>query len=697
MKQTFVTRATPSGATISLFARSLFGSRPLPFVAWAPADGKPAAAVRYLKRLVDEGRAQAVDDGLAIDAVSVVTFPASLADCLAIPPLASLTLTLNIEGRVESPDGLIRFRWQDRNMRRTDPDIIGPFAKVGNETGRLGAPIFALLGAIQHYNASRGEPGEARIGPWLGVQHALESVTGQSVTIDKTLQSLRIYQAGAFALDVREATGGPQITPVLMARTMRQSLANDIDSPESAHGELSEAIGVTPLRDNETDALLVPDVQRAFVAEFNRQGGKTRPALALGRNTYVMLEPELQIALDVVKAAQNAPLAERRSFIANPRAFLDRELDEAGDQTGSIFVETQQYSSRVIGLGRWQKPSLDWLTKQTTSWLPERFLLTIGAHQVDLSQDDVEALKTSVQRATDNFAETIEFKEQSFGVLETIDALERLQGFSEQHQSALDDIPDEAESENPDVAKAQDTDVLIIDDHIEGAGFTAKITPRKAPLFQEFPTDLLRSNQPKPHQEQGFSWLVASWLSGMPGVLLADDMGLGKTFQALSFLAWFRSNQKAAGRRGRPFEGPIIVAAPTALLLNWEAEANLHLIDDCLGQCLRAFGPSISRLKTKKGADWTPEDALDITALRGADWILTTYETLATYHRVFARVPYSVGVFDEMQKVKSPDTHNTTAIKTLNVDFVVGMTGTPIENRLEDLWCILDRVGPGYL
>jgi SNF2 family DNA or RNA helicase len=50
-----------------------------------------------------------------------------------------------------------------------------------------------------------------------------------------------------------------------------------------------------------------------------------------------------------------------------------------------------------------------------------------------------------------------------------------------------------------------------------------------------------------------------------------------------------------------------------------------------------------------------------------------------------------------MQKVKSPDTLNTHALKALNVDFVVVMTGTPIENRLEDLWCILDRVAPGYL
>lgn len=86
-----------------------------------------------------------------------------------------------------------------------------------------------------------------------------------------------------------------------------------------------------------------------------------------------------------------------------------------------------------------------------------------------------------------------------------------------------------------------------------------------------------------------------------------------------------------------------------------------------------------------------------IPALRRADWILTTYETLADNHRSFARIAYGLVIFDEMQKVKSPGTINTQAAKTLNADFVLGMTGTPVENRLEGLWCIMDRIAPGYL
>jgi SNF2 family DNA or RNA helicase len=63
----------------------------------------------------------------------------------------------------------------------------------------------------------------------------------------------------------------------------------------------------------------------------------------------------------------------------------------------------------------------------------------------------------------------------------------------------------------------------------------------------------------------------------------------------------------------------------------------------------------------------------------------------------FASVPFVCVVFDEMQKVKSPSSLLTRAAKTVNADFTIGLTGTPIENRLADLWCIMDIVSPGYL
>ncbi|GAA5624734.1 hypothetical protein Brsp04_04636 [Brucella sp. NBRC 12952] len=245
----------------------------------------------------------------------------------------------------------------------------------------------------------------------------------------------------------------------------------------------------------------------------------------------------------------------------------------------------------------------------------------------------------------------------------------------------------------------EDTDnaVLIIRQNLEELDFRSRLEKRRNLIPGGFPTQSINGTEPKQHQLQGFEWLRNCWTQGWPGALLADDMGLGKTFQALAFLAWIRDNM--AARRGayRALQGPILIVAPTSLLDNWKKEASIHLKPGKLGSCAEAFGSGLNALKTRKGAGWSEEDALDVDYMRQADWILTTYETLALYHRSFARIAYSIAIFDEMQKVKSPDSINSHTAKTMNIDFVLGMTGTPIENRLEDLWCIMDRIAPGYL
>ncbi|MFI7996093.1 hypothetical protein ACFMKC_20060, partial [Acinetobacter baumannii] len=73
-----------------------------------------------------------------------------------------------------------------------------------------------------------------------------------------------------------------------------------------------------------------------------------------------------------------------------------------------------------------------------------------------------------------------------------------------------------------------------------------------------------------------------------------------------------------------------------------------------LGERVDAFGYGLSRLRPASPGAWAEEDSLDVSRLRSADWVLTTYETLANHHRVFARVSFSVALFDEAQKIKMP-------------------------------------------
>lgn len=194
----------------------------------------------------------------------------------------------------------------------------------------------------------------------------------------------------------------------------------------------------------------------------------------------------------------------------------------------------------------------------------------------------------------------------------------------------------------------------------------------------------------KPHQIDGVRWLQEAYIKGGPGVLLADDMGLGKTLQGLTFLAWLRDGMLS----GTIPKAPLLIVAPTGLLANWQAEHDKHFRSPGIGKCLSIFGRGLSSLRLRE-ADG--QSRLNTELIAKADWVLTTYETLRDYDRDFASIEFSAALFDEAQKIKTPGVRLTDAAKAMNCAFRVALTGTPVENRLSDLWCIVDGVHPGLL
>ena len=693
MRIVFRARIAQDGVHVDAQQKGLLGRTTISPKQWQSFHGAELVAARVILSAAARQEAREEPASIILSHAAATALPASIARTLGMPPLARLSATLSFEDRIDSPTGRIRVRWYDANTRPVLGTRTGAFVTVGEETGRLTGALFRLTEAIESYNASAGQPIEARIGLWQPVQEALRESTGLEVKSDQYLSSLTIYQAGSFALDVRETSNGPDFTPVLMSR---DKAANLEDMAPAAEGDEDEPTG--KLRDEVADALLPPELQQKFVSERYERSGRTHNAYVLGRNVFVVLDPDLKQALDVVRKMRSAPREARRAFVRNPRPALSEALGgEAGDAVAaSLFVETQQYSERVLGLGVWERPALPWLQNKAGQWLPEGFALKLRDKTLVFSQEGVEQLAHQVQAAKVEGHETVAVMGTDYSVSEVEGALA--------HLAPVDSAPtgvevteelDQAESDEV-VLTQDDRQVLLIRQNLDDADYVLATPNRVASIPPEPPSDLMGSTRAKPHQKTGFSWLLEAWTAGRPGVLLADDMGLGKTFQALGFLAWTRANRKAAPLTPLQ-QGPILVVAPTALLNNWIAEAEQHLAPDALGERVDAFGPGLKRLKRLRSESWSPEDALDFDALRRADWILTTYETLADNHRAFARVGYSVAVFDEMQKVKDPRTINTHAAKAMNVDFVLGLTGTPIENRLEDLWCIMDRVAPGFL
>jgi non-specific serine/threonine protein kinase len=180
----------------------------------------------------------------------------------------------------------------------------------------------------------------------------------------------------------------------------------------------------------------------------------------------------------------------------------------------------------------------------------------------------------------------------------------------------------------------------------------------------------------RPYQAVGVRWLHLLAQLGL-GSCLADDMGLGKTMQIIALLLVERS----AGARLR---SPHLLVAPASLLGNWTSE-------------LARFAPSLRALVVHPSAMSAAELAGPRAPdLSGVDLVITSYGTLARAAWL-SKARWGLAILDEAQAIKNPGTKQTRAVKALDAHARIALTGTPVENRLGDLWSIFDFLNPGLL
>lgn len=170
----------------------------------------------------------------------------------------------------------------------------------------------------------------------------------------------------------------------------------------------------------------------------------------------------------------------------------------------------------------------------------------------------------------------------------------------------------------------------------------------------------------RPYQENGFKWLYTNTSKGF-GSCMADDMGLGKTIQVISLILKLKEENKV--------KGPVLVICPTTLLGNWKKE-------------LETFAPSLTH-SIYHGLDRKLDMTKDIT--------ITTFAILRLDIEQIQKEKWGMLIVDEAQNIKNPDTTQTQAIKSLKSNIKIAMTGTPVENRLTELWSIFDFINKGYL
>jgi len=178
----------------------------------------------------------------------------------------------------------------------------------------------------------------------------------------------------------------------------------------------------------------------------------------------------------------------------------------------------------------------------------------------------------------------------------------------------------------------------------------------------------------RPYQQYGYSWLAFLRRWGL-GACLADDMGLGKTIQTIALL--LRQKEQEG-----QLPAPALLICPTSVVSNWERE-------------VKKFAPALTTW-VHQGSDRLAGKAFRRQAV-ATDMVLTSYAIARRDAELLQGIDWLAVVLDEAQNIKNPEAKQTQAIRKLPAGFRLALTGTPVENRLSELWSIMQFLNPGYL
>jgi hypothetical protein len=433
-----------------------------------------------------------------------------------------------------------------------------------------------------------------------------------------------------------------------------------------------------------------------------------------GRRVRVLLQEKHREVLRRMKRVTRRPREEAERLARTPEVVFDGVL-------GDVVLE---YGNRVSGVGvidfapSPRDPSQSGIVGQVA---PSRGEVAGDVQRETETPGTTDSSNINISATTttgDPVSIPVNNQEASAFAKTIIDAVKQGQttvGFGDQ-QIVIDPALLAQVSAHARGMNEQDRQYLLIfeNDEILDAADSLSLTQARElgiarPL--QLPSSLEPEVQLKEHQKLGVQWLQrCAEIPKRTGVLLADDMGLGKTLQVLTWLASAieagRLNDGNSSSRDGPFR-PALVIAPLILVDagTWtaEMESRFRSYGAVFRPWLVLHGTDVSKVM----ADTDDRDALNRPRLDPAKImryrvVITTYETLVNYQHSLAqlvngRSMWSIVVTDEAQRYKEMRTKVSHAIKALSPPFHIASTGTPVENRLLDLWNIMDSVQPGLL
>ncbi|MFD1165401.1 SNF2-related protein [Sphingobacterium daejeonense] len=385
-----------------------------------------------------------------------------------------------------------------------------------------------------------------------------------------------------------------------------------------------------------------------------------------GETTRVVISENQKTELQKVKAKRKvSDRNDIQEIIEHPELFFN---DEEVDFT--VF-----YSDRVKEIGIYSPKFYPFASPYKSQWIPGIVI-----------KDKVHGEKRIYFKSQEKLSNFIEQKENAVKENKQTVQWEDAEIPIEEAEKFIKTAKKQFENPNKPIKQEKKTDheVLIIKENAELTEFSnGNELPENLKHNFYSISNLENGIALKEHQKEGISWLQSLFTENFAGGLLADDMGLGKTLQLLYFLEWHCQHCDD--------NKPYLIVAPVSLLENWENEYQKFFSPQNLPLC-KLYG-SVSLTKENNPA----KNQQDAKRLQFKQIILTNYETVRSHQISLGLVDFAVIALDEAQKIKTPGTQITNASKALKADFKIAMTGTPVENTLVDIWCLMDFAVPGLL
>lgn len=469
-----------------------------------------------------------------------------------------------------------------------------------------------------------------------------------------------------------------------------------------------EKVGLNVTQLENKDLLLTPNLigasnrdERVTAREIKNSLNKEGSVTLYAGKELIQVEPSAREGISEIIGNQIIKSNEVQAFLNSPGSFVD--ADKVDLEFG--------FSFRVQGVTRYIRIQNKDIESGNNDWFLSNVPLVEDEFEKFISdEDELDDFVERVEDARNNNSDSILFKEQEFPIPSREEFEFRVQ---EKRKEILRNTSDDIlQKEKSRTAEQASFDIKYFDSVSGLAGLYKEFS-----LPSGLETGLKR--HPFEHQRIGINWIFNLYLTSLitsrkvQGGILADDMGLGKTFTSLMGLKSIVDHLREVDKSHEI--KCLMVVAPLSLLENWKSEvSNFFEVNPFHDIVILNSQSDLKQFKSEKGNERRQlfedgKESID-TALKyslkvgdafGSDrldvpgrLILTTYETLRDYQFSLASIEFNCIIFDEAQKIKSPNSLATRAAKALNAELKIMATGTPVENDLEEYWCLMDTANP---